>query len=211
MNQSVLLRWSWPAWAGVLVAIGVVGFRETLRNPDLVDIPIFTSLLTSQGISRVMLIWMLQVVPCVLALAAATWIYFGTHQANFPLWFGLGLISLYLFQGGVGQGLVEAWGLAGSFVDTVLLAFSILVFFLFPNGRWQPRWAHWVYLALLAPLLIDPALTQDARRMLAGPDTIISGSRLAGVLSMISLFTFLVLIQTTRYLRHSSAVERLQT
>lgn len=209
--QSALLRWLWPALAGALVAIGVVGFRQTLGNPDLVDIPIFTDLLTGQGLSRVALIWGLQVLPWALAVIAALWIYFGTRQANFPLWFGLGLIALYLFQGGVGQGLVEAWGVTGSYIDTALLAFAILVFFLFPNGQWQPRWARWVLLVLLLPLLIDPALAQDARRMLAGPDTAISGSRVPALLSLISLFAFLVAAQTIRYVRHSSVVERLQT
>jgi hypothetical protein len=209
--QSSLLRWFWPLLAGAQVAIGLVGFRRTLANPDLVDIPIFTDLLTSQGISRVALIWALQVLPWVLAVVAASWIYFGTHHTNFPLWFGLGLISLYLFQGGVGQGLVEAWGVAGSYVDSVLLAFAILVFFLFPNGQWQPGWARWVFLVLIVPLLIDPALAQDARRMLAAPDMVITGSRLPGILSLISLFVFLVAVQTIRYVRHSGTVERLQT
>jgi hypothetical protein len=209
--QSLLLRWFWPLLAGTQVAIGVVGFRRTLANPDLVDIPIFTDLLTNQGISRVTLIWALQVLPWALAVVAALWIYFGTHHTSFPLWFGLGLISLYLFQGGVGQGLVEAWGLVGSYVDTVLLAFAILVFFLFPNGQWQPRWARWVFPILVVPLLVDPALAQDTRRMLAGPDTVISGSRLPGILSLISLFALLVAVQVIRYVRHSSSVERLQT
>ena len=189
----------------------MVGFGETLRNPDLVDIPIFTDLLTSQGIGRVTLIWGLQVLPWALAVVAAAWIYVGTHYLNFPLWFGLGLISMYLFQGGVGQGLVEAWGIAGSYIDTVILALAILAFFLFPNGRWQPRWARWVFMVLLIPLLIDPALAQDSRRMLAGPEAVISESRLPGILSLISLFAFLVAVQIIRYVQHSSRVERLQT
>jgi hypothetical protein len=91
------------------------------------------------------------------------------------------------------------------------LGFAILIFFLFPNGQWRPGWARWVLPLLLVPLLIDPALAQDARRMLAGPDTTISGSRVPALLSLISLFAFLVVAQTIRYIRHSSIVERLQT
>ncbi len=211
IGRFASLRWWWPELASLLVAIGVVGFGGTLHIPDLVDIPIFTSLLTSLGISRVALIWALQVLPALLAWVAAVWIYFGTHQADFPLWFGLGLVCLYLYQGGVGQGLVAVWGVFGSYIDSLLLASAILAFFLFPNGQWQPPWARWAYPALIIPLLIDPALSQDARRMLAGPETVIAGGRILGIFSIISLFGFLIAAQTIRYLRHSSPVERLQT
>ena len=192
------------------IFIALVGFSKTLANPDLVDIPIFTTLLTQQGITRVGLILMLQIAPFVLAVVAALWIYFGTHHGDFPLWFGLGLVSLYVFQGGVGHGLVAAWGTVGYYLDNLMMATGVLVFFLFPSGHFYPRWAPGVALALLAPLLYDPTLTQDARQMLAGEESISAG-RALGVVSIISLLLFLVVVQAVRYFRHSSVTERLQT
>ncbi|HJU80337.1 MAG TPA: hypothetical protein VJ796_01185 [Acidimicrobiia bacterium] len=209
-GQSAALRRAWPILLAALIFLATIGFRETLANPDLVDIPIFTTLLTEQGLSRTTLIWSLQIFPLVLAVLAALWIYFGTRQSNFPLWFGLGLVSLYVFQGGVGHGLVDAWGLVGAYLDNLLLDSALLAFLLFPNGRFQPRWSVWVFLVLIMPHLFDPTVIQDARRMLAGGATI-SGSRLVGVMATISLFAFLAAMQTIRYLRHSTAVERLQT
>jgi hypothetical protein len=209
-GQSTVLRRVWPFLLAALIFCATVGFRETLANPDLVDIPIFTTLLTEQGLSRATLIWTLQIFPLVLAVLAALWIYFGTRQSNFPLWFGLGLVSLYVFQGGVGHGLVETWGLVGSYVDNLLLDSALLAFLLFPNGRFQPRWSAWAFLVLILPRLFDPTAIQDARRMLAG-DAAISGSQLVGVIATISLFAFLAAMQTIRYHRHSTAIEKLQT
>jgi hypothetical protein len=192
------------------IFLAIVGFRQTLANPDLVDIPIFTTLLTEQGLSRTTLIWTLQITPFLLALIAALWIYFGTRQHNYPLWFGLGLVSLYVFQGGVGHGLVEVWGLFGSYLDNWLLDSALLAFLLFPNGRFQPRWSVWVFLVLLIPHVTYPSAIQDARRMLAGVDAL-AGREMVAVIATISLFGFLVTVQTIRYQRHSGAIERLQT
>ncbi|MCA1734544.1 MAG: hypothetical protein LC739_00040 [Actinobacteria bacterium] len=53
-------------------------------------------------------------------MSAAAWIFAGVRHEAFPLWFALGMVALFLFQGGAGVGLAEAWGPSGAVVDTAL-------------------------------------------------------------------------------------------
>lgn len=209
MSRTGRSRLWWPVFASAEAAIGFVGYRENLRQPDLIDIPVFTGLLTSQGVSRQALIWLLLILPNILAMGAAIWIYVGTRHRSFPLWFGLGLVGLYLYQGGVGRGLTEIWGNVGSVIDVLLLLGALTVFLLFPNGRFQPRWSRWIIVVFGAVLLSDIRLSQDLRRILATPGT--EEGRLLGSVAVMATILSIVVAQAVRYRRHSSRLERLQT
>jgi len=193
------------------VVVAIVGFREILLNPEIVDIPVFTSLLTSRGVATDILIGGLLVMPSVLAMSAAAWIFAGVRHEAFPLWFALGMVALFLFQDGAGVGLAEAWGPSGAVVDTALWTAACVVFLMFPNGRFVPRWSGWICLAFVLPVMFDITLTRDLRGVLAEPETTIGGDRLLGVVAIISLFFFVVIAQLIRYRWYSTPTERLQT
>ena len=195
----------------VELAIGVVGFGAILRDPELVDIPAFTGILVARGVPLITLAWLCLILPSAMAMGAALWIYAGAHKSSFPLWFGLGFVALFLFQGGAGVGVVAALGTPGSLVDSLLLIAGLGVFLLFPNGNWWPRWSRWAYPVLCIPVLTDLTLTQDLRRALTAPGTPIDRSRFFSVAAPLSLLALVVIAQTLRYRRHSNVVERLQT
>jgi hypothetical protein len=50
---------------------------EIFQAPDLVDIPAFTVIFTSRGISKELLIWTLLVLPTSMAFAASVWLFLG--------------------------------------------------------------------------------------------------------------------------------------
>jgi hypothetical protein len=211
MNRSRSARWWILPLAGAEVTVAIVGFREILRTPEIVDIPVFTELLTSRGVPVLVLVWGLLILPSVLAMAAGAFIFIGARRETFPIWFALGMVALYLVQGGAGVGLAQAWGLSGAVVDTALWTGAALAFLLFPNGRFVPRWSGWICLIAVVPLLLDITLTRDLRRMLANTGTDIGGGRLVGVFALLSLFVFVTVAQMIRYRWVSTSTERLQT
>jgi hypothetical protein len=90
----------------------------------------------------------------------------------------------------------SSWYWLAFFFNTLAFLFLDLVFFLFPNGRFVPRWTRWVMLALAAGsvlMLLFPGL---------------------GFLSMFSSFggaLIIIIAQIYRYRRVSTAVQRQQT
>jgi len=211
MGRPRRVRWWFLPLALAEVVVAIVGFGEVLRSPEIVDIPVFTTLLTSRGVPILVLVWGLLIFPSILAMAAGAFIFIAARRETFPIWFALGLVALYLVQGGAGVGVAEAWGLSGALVDTVLWIAASLIFLLFPNGRFVPRWSGWIWLLAVLPLLLDISLTQDLRRLLSESGTSIGGGRLVGALAVISIFAFVIGSQMIRYRWFSTPIERLQT
>jgi hypothetical protein len=80
----------------------------------------------------------------------------------------------------------------------------ILVFLLFPNGRFTPRWMRWVFGAL--------AIAQAA--VLIAPNVRLAGYASAsniGWLGAVGAFVIVLLAQIYRYRWHSSGIERQRT
>lgn len=95
-SAVTLLRWAWPPAILASAVVSTVGFIAVLETPDLVDIPSFTTIFTSMGIGKELLIWALLISPTILALAASVWLFLGGKEQVFPVFFGFGLVSLYM-------------------------------------------------------------------------------------------------------------------
>lgn len=66
-----IIRFLWLTAMVGLVGLVVVGFVFTMRDPSLIDIPAFTGLFTSVGLSLQALIVIFLMLPAVLSIAAA--------------------------------------------------------------------------------------------------------------------------------------------
>lgn len=167
-----------------LAVVSTVGFFAILRTPDLVDIPSFTTIFTSRGLSKELLIWTLLILPTLLALAASVWLFLGAREQAFPLFLGFGLVGLYMYTGGVSLGLRATPGWAGSanVVDVVSLASAVVALLLFPNGRWVPAWSRWACLVYIGVLVAIPEIGINLRRMLVDPDSVDADVRLSALI-----------------------------
>ena len=106
----------------------------------------------------------------------------------------------------VGQALAQqtlpAWRISVDLMNSIGWGMGLILFYLFPNGHWVPRWTRWlaalVTIWVLAwPFL--PALNPD-RWMFPWP-----------FLTKTSWYATGVMAQLFRYMRHSAPVERQQT
>lgn len=208
-----LLRWAWPPVMLSLAVVSTVGFFAILRTPDLVDIPSFTTIFTSRGLSKELLIWTLLILPTLLALAASVWLFLGAREQAFPLFLGFGLVGLYMYTGGVSLGLRATPGWAGSanVVDVVSLASAVVALLLFPNGRWVPAWSRWACLVYIGVLVAIPEIGINLRRMLVDPDSVDADVRLSALIGGIAVVALPVMAQAIRYRRHATETERQQT
>lgn len=151
---------------------------EGSSNPDLVDIPAFTVIFTSRGISKEFLIWTLLILPTSLAFAASVWLFLGTRGQTFPLFLGLGLVGLYMYTGGVTMGLRVTPGWTGwtEANEVLCLAGAVTTLLLFPNGKWVPSWTRWACIGAIGVLIAVPDVGLNLKR-LVNPDSVVADDR----------------------------------
>ncbi len=95
------------------------------------------------------------------------------------------------------------WGRLGEVLETLSLASVFLFFFLFPDGRFTPRWTRWLaaaYVAYAGAALFSGSLIGSEE-----------GPVLPYALALAALLVFGLAAQIYRYRRVSGPVERQQT
>jgi hypothetical protein len=194
-------------------AATAVAYLEVFRAPDVVDIPAFTVLFTSRGISKELLIWTLLVLPTSMAFAASVWLFLGTKGQTFPLLFGWGLVGLYMYTGGVTIGLRQVPGLArwAGLLELLCLAGAVIVLVLFPNGKWMPSWSRWACIGAVGILIAVGDRLLDLRRLLVDPESIEAGARPGALVAGTVALAVPLISQAVRYRWHATTMERQQT
>jgi hypothetical protein len=122
------------------------------------------------------------------------------------------LISFLLLitsYGSLAPAVVNRVGEYGVFINrllTVISAVSLpLVFYLFPDGRFVPRWTRWaalIFFLILLPSLLFPGSRFDTLFATPGP---------LGMVIILPFFGSLIYAQVYRYYKVSGPTERLQT
>jgi hypothetical protein len=194
-------------------AATAVAYLEVFRAPDVVDIPAFTVLFTSRGISKELLIWTLLVLPTSMAFAASVWLFLGTKGQTFPLLFGWGLVGLYMYTGGVTIGLRQVPGLVrwAGLLELLCLAGAVIVLVLFPNGKWMPSWSRWACIGAVGILIAVGDRLLDLRRLLVDPESIEAGARPGALVAGTVALAVPLISQAVRYRWHATTMERQQT
>jgi hypothetical protein len=207
------LRWTWPPVTVAAAAATAVAYLEVFRAPDVVDIPAFTVLFTSRGISKELLIWTLLVLPTSMAFAASVWLFLGTKGQTFPLLFGWGLVGLYMYTGGVTIGLRQVPGLVrwAGLLELLCLAGAVIVLVLFPNGKWMPSWSRWACIGAVGILIAVGDRLLDLRRLLVDPESIEAGARPGALIAGTVALAVPLISQAVRYRWHATTMERQQT
>lgn len=79
----------------------------------------------------------------------------------------------------------------------------IMLLYLFPDGRFVPRWLGWIAAGLLGVVLVDPVLNQDGARASSSTQLVIAVFMIAAPLGLLS--------QIHRFRKVSSTAQRQQT
>ena len=208
-----LPRFAWLACMIIFLPAAAVGLTVVVRRPEIVSSVAFLELMDRMGVSTIVATWVGFVLPTVCAFTVAVVIRRGRPGDPAALLFGLSVISLFLIVTGVGTALSTVIPRPAARVVEILAgSIMVLGLYLFPNGRFEPRWIRWVALVLILTCLIFPDLVGAARGI--GTDTAdafpLRVRRIANAASALVLATWLP-NQIYRYRRRSSPLERLQT
>jgi hypothetical protein len=120
--------------------------------------------------------WLGFVLPTVLAFIVAVTIR--RRRPNDPnaLLFGLAMVGLFLIVDGVGTALETVIPRpAALLVDVLAVDLTILGLYLFPNGRFVPRWTIWPALVFIVSSWVFPDLTAAARAAGTGTPVVFPG------------------------------------
>jgi len=96
------------------------------------------------------------------------------------------------------------WQVPNACLYFLTLALLVLVFLLFPNGQFVPRWARWTFVVFLVGQ-IPSTFFPDA------PFTLNTNASLVGFLMLVGETAILAVVQLYRYRRVSSPLQRQQT
>jgi hypothetical protein len=212
-----LIRLGWLLAFILLVVLQAAGVPATFQN--YLARPTFNmgsdplqvaAALQGAGISRETFaaykvgVQMLSTIPLVVYGLLIFWRRSGDRAALL-----ISFLLLITSYGSLAPAVVNDFGEYGFTLNRVLVAISglslILVFYLFPNGRFVPRWTRWAALAFVLLLLLS--LLFPGSRF----DTLFSTPGPLEMLFVVPLFGSLIYAQVYRYRKVSDPTERLQT
>lgn len=208
-----MARIGWLVCMTILLPAATLGLAVVIRRPEVVSSPAFLEVMDRLGVSAVVAAWVGFVLPTALAFIVAGVIRRGRPNDPPALLFGLSVVSLFLIVAGVGTALSTVVPRpAVRVVDALTGALVVLGLYLFPNGRFVPRWTRWPALVMLGATLAFPDVLGAARAI--GTDTVVTLPHnlrtLATALTVLLLGTWLP-GQIYRYRRRATPLERLQT
>ena len=206
-------RLGWLVCMAILLPAAVFGLAVVVQRPELVSSPAFLAVMDLIGVSAVQAAWLGFVVPTLLAFIVALTIRWRRSDDPNALLFGLAMVGLFLIVDGVGTALATVIPRpAALLVDVLALDLTILGLYLFPNGRFVPRWTAWPAALFIISSWVFPDLTAAARAAGTGTPVVFADwlTTLVSVLAFLTLATWLP-SQVYRYRHHSTQLERLQT
>ena len=213
MLSPRMARIGWLICMAILLPAAAFGLAEVVQRPEPVSSPAFLGVMEMIGVSAVQAAWLGFVVPTVLAFIVAVTIR--RRRPNDPnaLLFGLAMVGLFLIVDGVGTALsTVAPRPVALLVDVLAVDLTVLGLYLFPNGRFIPRWTAWPALLFILSSWALPDLPAAARAAGTGTPGVFPG----WLTTLVSVFAFLILAtwlpgQVYRYRHYSTDLERLQT
>jgi hypothetical protein len=208
--------WLQTVWLlGALATVGVAGLGLTLiyQRPALIASPAFVDLLAHIGISLNLATTVSFLFPVVAGTLLAATVFVARRRDRFALTFALAVLGFFVYATGSPRAVATVfprWSMLAASVEVVVLTLFVLVFYLFPNGRFVPRWTRWPGYLVAASLLLMPWIAGVARTMIVEPDAI-SAQRKGVIVAVVVVFLATgVAGQTVRYRRFASPVERQQ-
>ncbi len=211
-----IARTAWVAVAVLAASISLAGLPalyegyHTLSYPEYNDPAAVRSNLAALGLSielyaaYLLALGMILTAAC---FAVAVVIYWRRSDEPMALFAALVFVLLGATFSGSGGALGEIdpiWGWVNRILNASSLASMVLFFYVFPDGRFVPRWTRWLAVALVAYVVPTELL----------PETPLSSAGWSSLLYAFLLGSWLltgVFAQVYRYRRVSDRLQRLQT
>jgi signal transduction histidine kinase len=207
----VVARLAWLLVATGLTMLGTVGLARAMVDPMLIELPSLTRIFRALGLNFHLMIVLALVTPFVVAVLVCGLVFWRRSHDPMALLFTVTLLAFHVLESR-SPVTFEADPVlrhSVSVVYAVVVLGVTLVLGLFPNGRFVPRSARWLPLAVTALVVAYPDGGGMVMALLDG-DTLATG-RARGLLLVFSTALVLgLLAQVYRYRKVSTGVEKQQ-
>lgn len=204
-----IVWWTVLVW---LLVTGLSGMVLIYRRPQLVAIPQFIELVAGLGVPVWLFTTAAHLVPILVSAAMAIAMFRGKPHDPVALGFGWALLGTFVYAAGAPRAVAAAvprLALVAVVAEVLAIAPLLVLLYVFPDGRFRPRWTRWMALGLIVALLVIPHGPAEARLYMMDP----SQPRWAAAAFALVLAVWIctaVPSQVLRYRRYSDAAGRQQ-
>lgn len=201
----------WLSWASLLIVATSWGLIRAYRDPSLVEMPPLTDLFIELGLDFRLMITVVLAVPFVIAGVVSLFIFAKRSSDPMAQLFAAALLTTYALASRALVALdgIPVVGVSSDVVFVVGALLAMLLFGLFPSGRFEPRWSRALGPLMVLALAMNPTMGTQAMTTFEGDRNLSWQGRLAMVAYGALLLAGLA-AQLSRYRHVSNEVERQQ-
>ena len=209
----LIARVAWLGVAALTLGLVILGFIAGFDRPELLGTPEVEALVARLGLPMQIVMAAALLVPMAAVATIAAFLFWRRSDDWMVLLFSLWIVTNFAFTTRSLAALQQAYPAVQAPVRFIwLLAFilTIVLFYVFPDGRFVPRWTQLLVAAAVVLVVLSPGLPEG---MLNLPDTPEGMSVLrwrATVLAWLGLWCTGMLAQVYRYRRVSGPIQRQQ-
>ena|SRR5215211_2757718 len=204
------------AWLGVTaLSLGLVipAFIVAFDRPELLGAPEVEALLARLGVPMQIVMAAALLVPMAAVVTIAVFLFWRRSDDWMVLLFSLWMLTNFAFTTRSLAALQQAYPAVQAPVALVwILAFllAIVLLYVFPDGRFVPRWTWLLVAAAVALVVLAPDLPEDMLNLPDAPEGVSVLRWRATVLAWLGLWCTGIFAQVYRYRRVSGPVQRQQ-
>lgn len=201
------------AYLVLVLAVAIIGFAIHYEQPTLIGSPQMLELLDRLGVPVALATTVSFVLPFTAATLLAFAVLLGRRDDLMALLFAGGLVGLFLFWSGAPRAVaaaLPALSAVAAAVESLAIGLVVLMVYVFPDGRFRPRWTFPLAGLLVALLVLVPGLPATARLLAVDPDALTPWKIVLTVV-VVGVWVFTgAIAQALRYRRYADAVQRQQ-
>jgi len=209
----VAVRTAWLVVSGLTLGLATAGFVVAFDRPELLRAPEVEALVAQLGISIRGVMAVTLVAPMVAVSIIAIFLFWRRSEDWSVMLFSLALLVTTAYATRSLAALKHAYPALQPpirFVWCLAFILLIILLYVFPDGRFVPRWTRSLAAAAIVIIALSPGLPDDLLNLPGTSEGISTLRGRATVLALLGLWGTGIVAQIFRYRRVSGSIERQQ-
>jgi hypothetical protein len=212
-RRLLIARMAWLGVTALTLGLVILGFIAGFDRPELLGTPGVEALVARLGLPMQTVMAAALLVPMAAVATIAIFLFWRRSDDWMVLLFSVWILTNFAFTTRSLAALQQAYPAVQAPVRLIwLLAFilTIVLFYIFPDGRFVPRWTQLLVAVAVVLVVLSPSLPEDMLNLPNTPQGISVFRWRATILAWLGLWCTGMLAQVYRYRRVSGPVERQQ-
>lgn len=201
------------AYVVTVLSVTTAGLAVHYQHPQLIGSPQMLELLHSLAIPEALVTTISFTSPFAGAALLAGAVFLGRRDDTMALLFAAGLLGLFSFWSGSPRAVaaaIPALAALATVTEVLALMCAVLLVFLFPDGRFRPRWTLPVAVGVCSVLVLVPDVAATARLLAVDLQALTPWKVMLAVVVVAIFVVTGAVAQTINYRRHADPVQRQQ-